>query len=229
LSAAAFEQSLQKTLVEDLQVDTFRICADALAAAKQKNALARFDAIAKRDTRSEHAGFLSVERLGLSLVSGDAAAVNREWQSGFKAGTISPESAERLSWWYLRSGHAVQANALLREAIAVRPSDTGLRYALFWTELESGQQPELPVGEQSSFSRPPLQLSQPLAQAILQWRKKKYDEAITQFDAVTSAAPEWRNAAWRDPLQPHAVANTAAELQRESDRRRELAANRFRK
>jgi predicted Zn-dependent protease len=149
---------------------------------------------------------VSVETAGLELLAG-VDAQERAVMKAVDSGEVAPELLARLGWWYLRAARPADADAVLKKAQQSRPGDSDVQNALEWTHFEEG--------------RPTSETSGPDANVrttLDAWQNGRRKEALGQWRDITSASPEWANAAWRQALYPPRVNATAQQIEAEMAR-----------
>jgi predicted Zn-dependent protease len=175
---------------------------------------------------------MRIEATGLRLLAGDEAPARtlRAQAEGPNPQGFAPEFLGRLSWWYYRAGKSPQAAAILRRALTVRPGEAELLIDFAWAELENGAlsdaQSRFAAVNTDAILVSPLGNSPVMGRAIARWRMNQQDAALRDFDSVVARFPQWTDPAWVRALYPASVAQTAAALAAEHDRRAALAKSR---
>lgn len=210
-----------------LDLAVLRSYADALAGTAPNLATVRdFEAwAAKINAHSEVlSAEMRIETAGLYLMQGDETRTKAIWeQARSNQGVIAPELLARLAWWYYRAGKYDAAAAVLRDGMQMRPGDSGLQLMQAWIDLEQHRFEEaIPLF--TSATADPAWNSPVMGMAIASWQAHHDEEALERFDSAAKTLPQWRNPQWVSALYSPGVAQTAAEMDAEWQKRQSAKA-----
>lgn len=215
--------SYRKLLDTGWSMDVANAYALSLAAANPKTAVAEFRewmTTAKGDTRD-----LQVPFAGLSLLAGDPIPARAAIAAARSSYELGPTWLGELGWWFYLAGDQPTAAGLLGDAAQQRPDNTKLALRLAWVWIEQRRLADaLQIINNDNASDSSSQSEGAMARAVARWQAQERDPALGDFAAAVSGQPEWENLKWVRALYSPLVAQSAQQMQIESERRRKVLA-----
>jgi beta-barrel assembly-enhancing protease len=220
-AAETFRKILQ---IEPSNAEVITSFARALAAANPKSAASEFQRWEAGVTGAKPPE-VNVAAAGLALLNGKGESAQRLESTLQQGGSAqAAEQLGELGWWHYRADDYPRAVELLALAVQRIPDAGKLRLRLAWAEIEVRRYSDALRMLDSVAYAPGTGPEKMMACAVARWRAEEKDNAMEDFaGAFDGAKAEWENSRLIKALYSPMTAQSIAEMNEETERRREKA------
>jgi hypothetical protein len=222
--SAAAETSLKFLKIEPTNARVIAFFARALAAADRKSAADEFQRWVAGISGAKPSA-VEVAAAGLTLLNGKQETAQQLENVLQQDGSFpAAEGLGELGWWHYLAGEYPRRVELLSLAVQRIPDERRWRLRLAWADIEVRRYTDALGMLQSVTYAPAMESEKAMVRAVTRWRAAEKDQAMEDFvDALGNSKAEWQNPQLMKALYSPATAESIAQMNDESERRREKA------